>query len=233
MSEWICMGNHADPVQTQPGLYLCKGCAKRHRENVLELARLWQDLQDMERPAYSARASGGRRGPSSSAPGSMDMLALTDVRSQYEPGGLPPVANWMRTVAHRISTERRVTRPQSTGEQILLVYRHLNWVQEQEWLDEWLWRLRAMLNGLRRLTGETRHVIDRCQALHPDMDGQECGGPLLQDRDGSASVTCQRCGDRWSDGAVVEAYGELRRLGMILGSGETRPAARSKENEDE
>lgn len=218
VSEWICLGRHAEPVGTAEGSYLCPGCQKALEAGLESLARYWSDAMELEGPSWSQRRGGSRRGPGSSAPTNLDLVAMADRRSTYVPGSTPPVARWIYEAAVRVARERKFQLPPDVMGQIGLLWGSRHWLAHQDWVDRLLRRLAIATGALRRITGEVRHVIDRCTA--PDADGAECGGPLLQDRDGRAAVTCARCGETWSEGGVLEAYGELRRLGLILRSGE-------------
>lgn len=202
----------------EPG-HLCLGCDKAVLGAVRDCARLWDQMLELATGTGGGSHS-GTPGSSLRAPTRLDILSLMDPRSRPD-GDLPPAAAIFADWAGLIAEQRRFTTPRDTYSQIRFVESNWRWVQEQPWVGDLAREVRRVRSVLVGLCGETRRVIARCQAPHPDpqMD-EDCNGPLFQDADGAAAVTCAKCGDRFSDGAVFQGFGELRRLGLILESGE-------------
>lgn len=202
----------------EPG-YLCPGCDQSLLDAVRACARLWDQMVEL--------ATGGGGGSNSGtpnrslrAPTRLDILSVMDTRSR-DGGGVTPVAALFADWAELIAFRRRFAQPRDTYSQIRFVEANWRWVKEQEWVGDLARDVRRSKSALSGLCGETRRAIARCQAPHPDPQvDEDCNGPLLQDADGAAAVTCAKCGDRFSDGAVFQGFGELRRLGLILESGE-------------
>lgn len=204
----------AKPVSAvEPG-WLCVGCEKRTVAALWDIARLWGQLVDISN-GLGARDGGGGSGSNSQAPTRLDVLSLMDPRSRWD-GDLPPAAALLRGWSRYVAGERKFTPPRSVPDQVRFLTMNFPWLMEDRVVGEFcrdVWRVSRALAGV---CGETRKPVASCQAPTPDEG--ECGGPLFQDRDGAASVSCAKCGDTFSDGAVFIAFGELRRLGLILGS---------------
>lgn len=227
--QGLCGSNHRKPTATLPGQSICGGCKKALIENVGEVARLLTQVDDLG-TLSARRGSGGRRGPSSQAPTDLDLIAIMDHRTQYDPGSdIAPVARWISTAAAQIARERNQAQVSSElRHKLALIHRNIDFLTTRPYAPTVAEHFAIMKRVLRSLCGENRHVIDRCTA--PMEDGTDCGGPLFQAEDGSATVQCAKCLDKWSDGAVLVAYGELRRLGLILQSGERIEEEESNEH---
>ncbi len=201
----------------EPG-WLCPGCDKGVLDALRDCARLWDQMIELATGAGGGSPSGAP-GSSLRAPTRLDILAVMDPRSRPD-GNLAPAAAYFADWAWFIAAERRFARPQGTYNQIRFIETNWRWVKEQNWVGDLAREVRDSRATLAGLCGETKRVIARCQAPHPDPQvDEDCNGPLFQDADGAAGVTCAKCGDRFSDGAVFQGFGELRRLGLILESG--------------
>lgn len=222
MSEGLCRVHGTEPAPLAgAGGQMCDGCRQRLIDGLRELSRLWQSVEVLASSAATRPRGGGRRGPASSAPTDLDLLAVMDRRSGASPGSeLVPVAALVGGWADKLADDRRFARCATVYGQLAMLRVNIDWLVAQTWVVDVAAGVRRCLWMLRRLCGEQRHVIDHCVEPDPDLPDRDCGGPLLQDRDGSAAVVCGRCRTRWSDGDVFAAFGALRRLGMILDSGE-------------
>ena len=219
VSDWICVSRHRKDIATVPGLMVCGGCIRSIQESLPEVARLLRQAQDLTGVLSSKVGGGGRRGPSSKPPTDLDLLAIMDTRTQYDPGSdIAPVARWIIELSSRIGLERQMKPGKTYQERLAFIHRNIDYLATKAYAGDAVSRFVVMRRVLRRQCGEQRNVIDTCQS--PIEDGSDCGGNLYQAEDGSASVECSKCGDKWTDGAVLIAYGELRRLGLILESGE-------------
>ena len=219
VSEFLCQYPHKRPTATVEGSTLCSGCVRRFRESLPEVARLWIASQELSGVMSSQKGEGGRRGPSSKPPSDIDLIAMEDMRTEYTPGSdIVPVNRWIVEIDQRVALERGFGPGKTILESLGGINRNIDYISTREYGPDVVSKFGLMQTALRRQCGEVRHAVGTCQA--PTETGDDCGGTLRQDRDGSATVRCNRCREVWSDGGVVEAWGQLRRLGAILDNGE-------------
>ena len=199
-----CLAHPHKPIPEPMGdLAVCGWCRQRFHADLSEVAQLWPLLSELD-----ALRGGAKRGPGSTPPTSVAVLALQDLASKDEPGGLPPAAVWIREMALATGAEDG----QDTLTYTTHIRAHADELLALEEGGQYARGLRRVSAVLRRFTGEAPAVLDRCSVL--DTEGQPCGGPLTQERDGSLVVRCGKCGDEWGKEEMTKS---LARLGYLIG----------------
>lgn len=156
----------AKPVSAvEPG-WLCAGCEKRTVAALWDIARLWGDLELLADPDSRPPRGGGQRGPNSSAPTRVDILALMDPRSRWD-GDLPPAAALLRGWSRYVAGERKFTPPRSVPDQVKFLTMNFPWLMDDRVVGEFcrdVWQVSRALAGV---CGENPQTGGVMPGTHP------------------------------------------------------------------
>lgn len=154
------------------------------------------------------------------APMRLEVIDLLDERLGRKWSGLTPTADRRGVIgvlqAHsdRVIDERDLILPAETtvtGHAKFLI-RHLLWICEQDWVDEFTSELKHLAKSVSEAAGIFRRPpVGRCH-VPTDEDGTPCAGPLFASDFGG--VNCARCAATW-DAA------HLRQLGLAQAAQES------------
>lgn len=213
-----CTRRHADrtrhPVRVDLPRLVCDRCVDRLDTWLREIPEHYDRLPELlEHGTVDSETRFGRYGDAP-APMRLDIWDLLDTRQGRNRrgtvaedcrGALGALIGWGRLVAE----ERRITAPASwVSGQVEFLLRHLAWIAEQVWVDDFTAEMRGLHRQLAAAVGiQPPLPVGRCAAL---VDDEPCGGPLWPDHVGG--VHCGVCGDRWSSAT-------LARLGAGLPAG--------------
>jgi len=205
-------------VQTEPPSQLCNRCEDNLRQWLRDIPDRYALLplfveHGTTEPDPDKRSAKRTDAP---APMRLEVVDLLDERygrrwlgteaADDRRGVLGTLESWARMVRE----ERNLPRPEGhatvTGEAALLS-RHLLWIVEQPWVDEFYDDIKAVNRNLRDAVGDHRvRPVGRCPVT---SDEGTCGGALMPTKVGG--VRCvSGCGTQWG-------YDDLRRLGLVIG----------------
>jgi hypothetical protein len=205
----LCALEHKGARQADRG----RICANHHRElaralaEIVELQTFVEDvLERGSTPADGQPQTHGKRADPP-APLRLEVVASQDPRTGIakQPGDVTGIPRTLAEWARRVCVERELTahaairnpgHPQTVPIAVGVLERHLDWICEQTWVDEFHAAITAVLDQARRNEGghAERIVIGPCPATWEDG---ECGEPLWM-RPGDQAVRCRRCGADWS-----------------------------------
>lgn len=200
--------------------YLCG----KHLQRFADILRDIEDEHAMLDAVPSMQIVSGRSGglPSHRSPARLDVIVATDRRrgtghlgSDYEdPWALDDTASVLDTLhswARVVRDDRGFTAPDRitvAGERDTLS-RSLTWIAGQEWVDECIREVQALLGQLRATNGTSApKPIARCHL--PTGDG-ECGGPIHQDWVNGCAY-CGECRSTWTGQELADLNRRIEEL---------------------
>lgn len=204
-----CTRRHADrtrhPVRVDLPRLVCDHCFDRLDTWLREIPEHYDRLPEL---LEHGTVDGERFGVcgDAAAPMRLDVVDLLDTRhgrcgrgrafSDDLHGAVGALIGWVRVVAE----DRRVTQPRGTVPAMAaFLLRHLAWIGEQIWVDDFTLEVRQLHRQLAAAVGVQPPLpVGRCGAV---VDGECCGGPLWPDHVGG--VHCGSCGDRWSSATLA------------------------------
>jgi hypothetical protein len=230
-----CTRRHVDgtrhPVRVEQSARICGRCVDRLDTWLREIPDHFDRLPGLlEHGSLDVDARTGRRADAA-APMRLDIVDLLDTRpgrhrrgtvsvpAEDCRGALGALAGWVKLVAEkrRPGRDARIIMPtggvRGFAEYLL---RHLDWISEQVWVDDFTTEVHKLRNQLAYAVGIRPPLpVGRCTAV---VDGEYCGGPLWPDHargrcEGESSVGsawrflggvhCGSCGDRWSSATLA------------------------------
>lgn len=214
--QHLCViGNKPHPAEVGN---LCRGHYGRLSDTIRDI-----ETQTLELSAVPSMAVVSGRGGSLAShrsPARIDVLTLTDRRRNAAGLGAdwdhtryddtPEVLDTLGSWARMVREERGFT---MTGHATVVsesetLTRNLDWLAEQQWVDEMFDDLRKLLTILKRVNGDPDDKpAGRCYL--PQADGV-CGGAIWIDSV-AAHAACGRCGETWDGRQIANLNWEMER----------------------
>lgn len=221
-SAYLCVLPHKTPVYADNGL-ICHHHAAGINETLQDILELFVTARALYLlPGSQPEGDGSAhiKQPDAPVPLNLGVAALSDPRAMgWDPddptSGIPDVpgvlaveADWVRETRGLTPREGPITLAGEAG----LLRAHRDWIHTQPDVARYDWILRGLRRAILRETGggePKRKPVGACPTK--TGDGQDCGGPLWQDRYGAMSVDCGKCGVHFDENM-------LRHLGEMLAS---------------
>lgn len=213
MSATCINPRHGDqPPIADDDILFCLPCFNRLRNDLDAITSLWPLLAEMVTPG-SGQTSGHGGKPGSRPPCDLDVLDITDGRSETS----QQLTSWARVVIE----DRNLSVRSLDGEQAArLLVVHVEWLAAQPFADEAADEIRTAAHRIRRACRdlEYRWTVGTCTM--PGPDGDDCGGPIQVDVQHLATwdadrddydkrsmirLICRVCGDAWTE-ADLDGY---------------------------
>lgn len=217
MKTGTCPLKHRTPTQTRGSETLCLSHQNQIESHLQDISRIWKTLPDL---ATQHRTGTFTSGYNSTPPVRLEILALTDPHTRS--GEVYPAARALLWLTRWLCYTRKLgpVRTPETAIRVLLL--HHCALASHPHPTQLYQVVRATWTALRSAAGETTRPLGYCQEPPPPGDtantdtdtdsGQEqqqCGGPLLYTPTSLHPVTCARCGDTWSAGAIRLALAQM------------------------
>lgn len=192
---------------------LCRRCYSRIRERLEQIDEIYPMLAEVLVPApkTKARMAYAMYAPGS-APGRLDVMALTDRRAG--PAQQPPsehadpdeapvyevlsiLGSWVARIdATRPQPELSANRRLIMNDLTTILRREQHWIAGQPWVDTFLGALELVQRELARATGA---------GMWPKPIGHcpNCQAPMEHHWETAMSATCRRCHTTWSGLALM------------------------------
>ena len=194
------LGNHhGHAVAITPPATICHAHTQLIHTHITTITRLWDELPDL---ATTARTGSGGCGFNSQPPARLEVIALTDPNTGD--GDIPNATRILTDLANWIADVRHLTAVYDATAALRLIGVHYPALTDHPHPRDAYSGLQAVAAYLRRLAGEHRHEVARCQQPHPDPQvDDECGGPIYwTGRSSGIIAQCRDCQDTWTDAVV-------------------------------
>ena len=207
MIRHLCPLRHDHAPTVIPPATICPHHVTAIRDMLTTITRLWDELPDL---ATTARTGSGGCGFNSQPPARLEVIALTDPNTA---GDIPNATAILTGLANWIADRRHLNAATTATAALTLLDVHYPALTDHPHPRDAYSGLQRLTAYLRRLAGEHRHEVARCQQPHPDPQvDDECGGPIYwTGRSIGVIASCTDCGDEWSD-VVVDLYRQQEAL---------------------
>jgi hypothetical protein len=221
-SSYLCVLHHQKAVSADVGL-ICHHHAASINETLQDILELFVTARALYLlPGSKPEGDGSAhiKQPDAPVPLNLGVAALSDGRAMgWDPddneSGIPDVPGVLAVEADWVREARGLdprTGPVTLAGEVNLLRAHRDWIYSQPEIVQYDKTLRGLRRAIIRETADPtpqRKPVGACPTK--TGDGEDCGGPLWQDRYGAMSVDCGKCGVHFDESL-------LRHLGGMMAS---------------